>query len=190
MNSTTPDRSVDVALAEFNSLRAEILNHITTQSALVGIGLTALGVIVGFVVKEKGDDQLLLAIPLLAALVNLLYAAETYRCNTIGTYIQHTLWPYLQERVQDGHGPSPPNWEEWIDDKLGFMMILVGAPALALFPAASGAALIVLSGLDTGVWIAGWSLTVIALCGPPALGAYSGWMRKREGPPKQPPVNS
>jgi hypothetical protein len=40
---------------------------LTTQAAVVGVGLTGLGVIVGFVVKDQGDRRLLLAVPPLAA---------------------------------------------------------------------------------------------------------------------------
>ncbi len=41
------ERAVDVAIAEFNALRAEIVSHVTAQAALVGLALTAAGVILG-----------------------------------------------------------------------------------------------------------------------------------------------
>jgi hypothetical protein len=44
-------KSVDVALAEFNALRAEVAGRISAQSTFLGAGLTALGLIAGFVVK-------------------------------------------------------------------------------------------------------------------------------------------
>jgi hypothetical protein len=52
-----------VAIAEYNALRAEIVSYITAQAALVGLALTAVGVIVGFAVKEGADERILLAIP-------------------------------------------------------------------------------------------------------------------------------
>jgi hypothetical protein len=62
-------RALDVAIAEFNALRSEILSTATAQAALVGIGITALGIIVGFVVQKGGDRRLLLAVPAVAAVV-------------------------------------------------------------------------------------------------------------------------
>lgn len=73
------DRVVDVALAEFNALRAEIVGHTTAQYAFVGVALTALGVILGLVIREGGDGRLPLAVPPLTALVSLLHAAISYR---------------------------------------------------------------------------------------------------------------
>ena len=61
------EKRVDVALAEFNALRAEIVASANAGNALIGVGLTALAVIVGFVVKDEGDERLLLAVPPLAA---------------------------------------------------------------------------------------------------------------------------
>jgi hypothetical protein len=86
------DKAVDVLLAEFNALRAEIVARTSSQAALVGIGLTAVGVIVGFVVNDGGDKQLLLALPPLAALVNLLWSIENRRVTLAGAYIRRTLW--------------------------------------------------------------------------------------------------
>jgi hypothetical protein len=174
-------KAVDVALAEFNALRSEILMHVTTQAGLVGIGLTVLGVIVGLVVKEGGDDRLLLGIPPLAAVINLLYAAETHRTAEIGSYIEIRLWPYLKERVD----PGLPSWEQVVSGRLhnrrrALLNLLVGAPALVLFPAASVGALVVLNGLNTGLAVAGWVLTAIAILAPLALGAFAFVTRGRD----------
>jgi hypothetical protein len=89
-------KAVDVMVAEFNALRAEIVARTNSQAALVGVGLTALGVIVGFVVKDKANERLLLALPPLAALVNLLWSIENRRVTLIGAYIREALWPRLQ----------------------------------------------------------------------------------------------
>jgi hypothetical protein len=97
----------DVALAEFNALRAEINNRMTTTAALVGVGLTALGVIVSLVVKEDGDERLLLTVPPLAIAVNFLWAVENRQVGLIGRYIRTRLWPYLREGDD-----RLPSWEE------------------------------------------------------------------------------
>jgi len=94
-------------LAEFNALRSEIVGRLSSQAALVGIGLTALGVVVGLAVKEDGDQRLLLALPPLAALVNLLWSIENRRVTLAGSYIRKKLWPELQRL-----SGVPYSWEK------------------------------------------------------------------------------
>ena len=98
-NPADREKAVDVAIAEFGALRAEIVSHVTAQAALVGLALTAAGVIVGFTVKEGADQRLLLAIPPLTLLVVLLHTAETFRAALIGRYIAVELWGDLEGRV-------------------------------------------------------------------------------------------
>ncbi len=93
------EKAVDVAIAEFNALRAEIVSYISTQATLVGLALTAGGLIVGFTVKENADQRLLLAIPLLTLLVVLLHTAASYRSAMIGHYIYNVLWKDLERHV-------------------------------------------------------------------------------------------
>lgn len=113
--------ALDVALAEFNALRAEINNRMTTQAALVGVGLTALGVIVGLVVEKQADQRLLLAVPPLALTVNILWAVENRQIGCIGVYIRTTLWPYLCEAVGERRDPTTgkglPSWEQYLADR-------------------------------------------------------------------------
>jgi hypothetical protein len=99
--------AVEAGLAEFNALRAEINSRMTAQAALVGVGLTGLGVIVGLVVKEHGDHRLLLAVPPLAVSVNFLWAVENRQVGLIGEYIRTLLWPYLARTDKE-----LPSWED------------------------------------------------------------------------------
>jgi hypothetical protein len=163
-----PEKRVDVALAEFNALRAEILSYTTAQAALIGVGLTALAVIVGFVVKEGGDDRLLLAIPPLALVINLLQAANTYRMATIGRYIQESLWPYLQREVGDEDLPS---WEAEVAGRvrkwwMSLVGLVVNAPATLLFFAASVGALVEQGHVDHDLRDVGWVCAVMSLVAP------------------------
>jgi hypothetical protein len=93
------ERIVDVVLAEYNALRAEIVSHINVQAAVVGLGLTAIGVLVGFAAKGDGNHQALLMVPPLSLLVVLIYSAETYRSASIEIYIYHRIWPTLELNV-------------------------------------------------------------------------------------------
>lgn len=107
--ASTPDGTAarDAALAEFNALRAEICTRMSTVSTLVGVGFTALGAILALVVKDHGDQRLLLLVPLLAFVVNVLWAIENRQVGFIGRYIRTSLWPYLA-----GTDHALPSWED------------------------------------------------------------------------------
>lgn len=166
-----PDRSVDVALAEFNALRAELVSHLTTQAGVVGLGLTALGVIVGFTVKEGGSERLLLAIPPLTLLVVLLHTAGSWRSALLGNYIRKDLWPYLARRVGD---KSLPSWEDRVAArqrpwKAVPIALIIDFPAMAIFIVASVLALIQVGGWDL-LWLGGWLAVVGAIAVPTLVG--------------------
>jgi predicted MFS family arabinose efflux permease len=88
-------------------------SRISIQTTLVGVGFTAMGVIGGFVVKEHGDKRLLLALPVVALVVNLLWSIESRRQSLSGTYIEMLLWPKLQTLA----GGGLPSWEEDIESR-------------------------------------------------------------------------
>jgi hypothetical protein len=101
------DRFIQVGLAEYNQLRAELIAAQNRQGTLVGIGLTAIGVIMTIALREAGDHRLLLAVPPLGLVVTLLHLGEARRIIRIGRYIRLKLWPKLQ--AQSGY---PESWEE------------------------------------------------------------------------------
>jgi hypothetical protein len=149
------ERAVDVAIAEYNALRAEIVSHVTAQAALVGLALTAAGVILGFAVKEGGDQRLLLAIPPLTLLVVMLHTAENFRAALIGRYIATTLWPSLERQVGKLH-----SWEAGVLDRrkqpLHLLLpeiFLLDVPAMAILILASGYALTQVGGKEALWWI-------------------------------------
>lgn len=119
-------------MAEFNALRAEIIQLNTAQAAFVGISVTALGVILGLGLSKDGDERLLLTIPPLGIVVTLVYAGYAYRASSIGGYIRTELWPYLCSRV--GHLPS---WEATVNaqrrSRRGIFKAITDAPAPVLF---------------------------------------------------------
>jgi hypothetical protein len=175
------DKRVDVALAEFNALRAELVSYTNAQSALIGVGLTALAVIVGFVVKDGGDQRLLLAIPPLATVINLLQAANTYRMGTIGRYIQTSLWPYLQQSVNDVTGL--PSWENEVASRAGswwraLLALVVNAPATILFFVASVVAVGKAGHMDHELRDLGWVLTGISVVVPLLFAAVPAFLRR------------
>ncbi len=152
-------------LAEFTSLRAEKVSYLTGQAAVVGIGITALGVIAGFVAKE-GHDRLLLAVPPLVMLVVLSYAAGSYRSNQLGNYIRDHLWRGLEAKV----GEELPSWQREIakarvKPAAIVKVVFLDLPPAALFIAASIYALCSLADHEF-IWWAGLGMTTISVIVP------------------------
>jgi hypothetical protein len=165
--------SVDVVLAEFNAMRAEKVGHITGQAAVVGLGLTALGVIGGFVAKE-GHDRLLLAIPPIAMLVALGSAAGAYRSTVIGRYIRDELWPHLERNLGPYNGPLP-SWQHYIAKThskwiVVLKVIFLDSPPTVLFVAASGYALYQTADESELLWWLGFVMTSISIAVPLVIG--------------------
>jgi hypothetical protein len=99
----------DVDLAEFAALRAEIVGHQSAQTTLVSVCLTAIGVVIGLVLSDKGaPGELLLVVPLISSGLGLFYASHSRACLIIGQYIRIRLWPRLRGA---GEGLS---WEEYL----------------------------------------------------------------------------
>jgi cation transporter-like permease len=163
-NPPEPERAIDVMLAEFDAMRAEKVSHITSQAAIVGLGMTALGVIAGFVAKE-GNEKLLLAVPPLVMLVVLGYAGGSNRSHAIGNYIRTELWPPLEDRVG-----KLPSWQREIakarlKPSVIARAIFFDLPPSALFLAASVYALHSLPEREF-LWWAGAGMTAISAIVP------------------------
>jgi len=123
-------KAIDVAVAEFNALRSELLSRSATQSALVGVGFAAIGIIYSSALGDRGDQGLLLAIPFIAAAAILAYAGEGFKINAIGSYIRDQLWPFLQARTD----AALPSWEHHLYlGRRDIKRSLITAPIGALF---------------------------------------------------------
>lgn len=107
MTMPAPSRSIDVALAEFNTLRAEILARTAAQATLASVGLTASGVAVGFALSDKGVSEVAIVVPFFAAAIIVAYVFESFRIIMVGGYVRDVLWPYLQSQTS----ASVPSWE-------------------------------------------------------------------------------
>lgn len=156
-----------MAIAEFNALRTEIVSNITAQTTIVGLGVTAIGVLVGVVAAKDGDDRLLLAIPLVSLLVVALHGAASYRIGLIGNYIRIELWPYIGGRVDK----SLPSWEATVMEGRAFgrampKTLLVDLPPFVILLAASVAALAVVFAPCNPLWWVGVGLLLPILVAP------------------------
>ncbi|HEX5713505.1 MAG TPA: hypothetical protein VFX85_09355 [Solirubrobacterales bacterium] len=173
MGGESSETAVGIALAEFNALRAEIISHITAQTAVVTLGVTALGILVGLVAKEGADDHLLLVVPPVSMFVILLLTAENYRIWRIGDYIRNHLWPFLQAQA----GPVP-SWEAEViryrsSRGIFFKAAAIDSPAIILFIVASVASLAWIRDPGDGLWWAGCAMTATAIGAPIAVALSS-----------------
>jgi hypothetical protein len=169
LEASSSDPAVSVALAEFNALRAEILGHISAGTTVVGLGVTALGIIVGLVAKEGADRRLLLVIPPLSLFVILLLTAENYRTTMLGNYIRDELWPFLEERVG-----ALPSWEAKVSDYRGSRnffakLVVIDPTAITLFLLASVASLSWVHDPLDPLWATGVAMVLAAFAAPVAV---------------------
>lgn|GEM_PF-6405413 len=159
-------RDLDVELAEFNALRAESVAQQTAQATLIGVGLTALGVVFGLAVRIGGDNRLLLAIPPLAAIISLTHASVTFRIIRIGDYIRTELWPAIQSQV----GPVP-SWQAYlVARRQGRNTVVQGllndGPGMALLAVASVVAVAAVDNVSLLLRLGGVLCTAVTFIAP------------------------
>jgi small-conductance mechanosensitive channel len=190
----TLDKTVDVALAEFAAVRALINLRFQMQVAILGSGLTALGVLVGLVIDDKADRQLLLLVPVLGSSVSVLYAEQNRRIVLMGEYINTSLWPYLR-RLTKAPVPSwEEHWERSSRTARGHVVVwrallLVGdlAPVL-MFLGASVSALAAVAHEAArhhhlALWWLGLVLTAVSATFSALAVGLTRWSRGELGPP-------
>jgi hypothetical protein len=179
-NGVSPDslfnKRVDVAVAEYNAIRAGMNQLTAGHAALTGLALTGLGVIFGFALDEKGDIRLLLAVPPIALFVSLPQAAELSRIAKLGDYIRVRLEPTLRTQVR----ANIPAWEQGVGTRREdpsrriryARLLLLDFPAAGILVVTSTAAQVLIAVRDDldrvadGLWWAWWVWTVIVLCVP------------------------
>lgn len=101
------DKAADAAIAQYNAMRAEIVGYQNAQAALVGVAVTAIGVLLGLVLQSSASRQLLVVVPVLCFFVSALYSAYGYKLGQRGDFIRYELWPQVLELT----GASVPSWE-------------------------------------------------------------------------------
>jgi hypothetical protein len=174
--------AADVALAEFNALRAEIVAHLTARGTLMTLAITAIGIVGGFVLDKGGSNRLLLILPFLVCAIGIKSSEHTRRIFLLTTYIREQLWPYL---TPCDPGPAAergfdqrvfPNWgrtlaghesvqQGWRSSNYITHLLLHGLPGAVVFGLGSFVPLALLplvNGGLTAVWY-DWILWTLAL---------------------------
>ena len=172
--SDSTDRSViDIALAEFNALRAEIITHQNIQAALIGVGLTAIGVLIGVALKDggSGSSELLLAVPPISVAIVLLRTAYNIHVVALGNYIGSELLPFLKGRVCVD---ALPSWENRASGHRNaastlFLAVFVYGAGTGMFCAGSVVSMLLVTTSNTALIVMGWACTVATAAVPAIL---------------------
>jgi hypothetical protein len=136
---------LEVALAVYREVRAEINHWMQAKTALIGLALTATAAIGSLGASAASRREVLLILPFVLSGLALVYLNYSVFSKTSGDYIREDLWPFLG-RLLPVPGDDPdsqlPDWETWIaarHNRLGAagsltflgQGIVFGVPALA-----------------------------------------------------------
>jgi hypothetical protein len=103
----------DVARAEFDALRSELLARAQAQSGLFATALTILAAISGFALAgETGRTEMLLVLPLVLSGLAISLIDSIQSTRRIADYIRDHLW----ERLPTTPSASFPSWEHYISE--------------------------------------------------------------------------
>ncbi|SCL62372.1 hypothetical protein [Micromonospora chersina] len=91
------DSRTNLLVAEYNAIRAVMAQKSAASHTLVGAYLTVVAVILGFVVANRADPRLLLAVPVLAAISGITILRRRRDREAANTYIRDVLRPVAVE---------------------------------------------------------------------------------------------
>ncbi|MFG3600393.1 hypothetical protein [Micromonospora chersina] len=87
------DNRTNLLVAEYNAIRAVMAQKSAASHTLVGAYLTVVAVILGFVVANRADPRLLLAVPVLAAISGITILRRRRDREAANAYIRDVLRP-------------------------------------------------------------------------------------------------
>lgn len=99
--------SVQVALAEFTALRAEVLQAFSMQWNVIALQLTATGVLFSFSLTNRTRTGFLLIVPIVSYVLNGIYLRSEHLITQVADYVMRELSP----SALGGLG-----WEKWLRD--------------------------------------------------------------------------
>ncbi len=166
MDEANKPAILQVSLAEFSALRSEIKDRSSSAWALVALDVTGTTAVLGFLLSKNADPKLLLALPLFAPALGLLFIDHAYNINNLGSYINKRIRPLL---VEASGSTQILGYEEVIDqyEEHRFLRLVpLGLPLSLFFSVLPLAALVfAVPSLDAPwawiVWAFGVLLTVV-----------------------------
>jgi hypothetical protein len=128
---SSDEASLQVDLAEFNALRAEIQTFITLQSGFLGLAVAIAAAVIPIAVGQPPETRrwIVAACPIPFAILAVLYADVVARIGRAATYIQSKLQPRLAKQTgsKDAfgweryvHQEYPSNGLLWFTDKIRY----------------------------------------------------------------------
>jgi hypothetical protein len=147
------DRAVDVILSEFSAARSEIDRKNAAYVSLLGLYVTGVGAVGGFVISNHASVRLLLILPILGSALGLAVMGESRDRKITGMYIVNELRPLLVEYAGDDR---LLRWELFYREHGGRGYRNRAVAMGLLFPGISIGALVVTIGqlMSIGDWIA------------------------------------
>jgi len=125
--------SVTVLLAQFQALRAEIEARSGAQTTILGLTVTALGALAALGFSEHGDMRLLLLVPVISAILGLIWIDHAANISNLGDFINQHLMPALKkEAAMD----SLPDYEDVVrlyERRRTAVLRLFGLPPFLVF---------------------------------------------------------
>jgi hypothetical protein len=166
MDAANKPLILQATLAEFSALRSEIKDRSSAAWALVALDVTGTTAVLGFLLSKNADPKLLLALPLFAPALGLLFIDHAYNINNLGSYIKNRLRPLV---VEAAGSTEILGYEDVIDkyEQHRFLRLVpLGLPLTLFFSVLPLAALVfVVPSLDAPwawiVWAFGLLLTVV-----------------------------
>jgi hypothetical protein len=123
---------IQILLDEFKALREEISRRSKDQLSLIQMNITAIGVILGFVIGYVKDSRVLLIIPLVSSILGIIYLDNAEAIQHIGRFIQRQIKPAMFAIVKQ----ELPDYESYVrrlEVKRADRLLMVGFPVLAVF---------------------------------------------------------
>lgn len=159
--ASSGDKVVDVALAEFAALRAELMQNLTAKYSLIGLNITGVAALGGIVIANDADPRLLLIAPFLSGATGLLFHTVIVDIMVIASYIEQVQRPVLVERLGDDRIFS---YESFFRSKTKLRPLVQALTLGLLFPGISLTTLVIVaSSLRSFADWAMWSLGILLL---------------------------
>lgn len=97
MTEEMQDRALTAALADAAAIRSTIERKANHNQNVIGLHLTVVAAVAGFILAEKADLRLLLLLPLISAALGLNVASQYRDIRIAGEYIEQVLSPAIAQ---------------------------------------------------------------------------------------------
>ncbi|MEV4197844.1 hypothetical protein [Micromonospora globbae] len=101
MTEEMQDRALTVVLADAAAIRSTIERKANHNQNVIGLHLTVVAAVAGFILAEKADPRLLLLLPLISAALGLNVASQYRDIRIAGEYIEQVLSPAVARYTGD-----------------------------------------------------------------------------------------